>query len=65
MLDKTIGRIKNIKYNSDTKDMEVTLIVTDNKFKKKLLRDMALSGIIKIKGEQISFTSNTKSNTDG
>ena len=63
MLDKKIGHIKNIKYNPDTKDMEVILIITDNKFKKKLLRDMSLSGTIEIKGEQISFTGNKQDNS--
>ena len=63
MLDKNIGRIKNIKYNSETKDMEVTFVVTDNKFKKKLLRDMALSGVIEVKGEQISYTGNKEDNS--
>jgi len=63
MLDEKIGHIKNIKYNPDTKDMEVTLIITDNKFKKKLLRDMSLSGTIEIKGEQISFTGNKQDNS--
>ena len=34
MQDKNVGRIKNIQYNSETKEMEVTFIVTDSKFKK-------------------------------
>jgi hypothetical protein len=63
MLDKNIGYIKNIKYNSDTKDMEVTFVVIDNKFKKKLLRDMSLSGMIEVKGEQISYTGNKQDNS--
>ena len=63
MLDKNIGHIKNIKYNSDTKDMEITLVVTDSKFKKKLLRDMSLSGMIEVKGEQISYTGNKEDNS--
>ena len=63
MLDKNIGHIKNIKYNPDTKDMEVTFVVTDSKFKKKLLRDLSLSGVIEVKGEQISFTGNKQGNS--
>ena len=63
MQDKNVGRIKNIQYNSETKEMEVTFIVTDSKFKKKLLRDMSLSGSIEVKGEQISFTGNIEGNS--
>jgi len=63
MLNKNIGHIKNIKYNPDTKDMEVIFVVTDNKFKKKLIRDMSLSGSIEIKGEQISYTGNKRDNS--
>jgi hypothetical protein len=63
MLDKNIGYVKNIKYHPDTKDMEVTFVVTDNKFKKKLLRDMSLSGVIEVKGEQISYTGNKEDNS--
>jgi hypothetical protein len=63
MLNKNIGHIKNIKYNSDTRDMEVTFVVTDSKFKKKLIRDMSLSGMIEINGEQISYTGNKEDNS--
>jgi len=63
MLDKNVGYIKNMTYNPDTKDMEITFVVTDNKFKKKLLRDMSLSGVIEVKGEQISYTGNKEGNS--
>lgn len=62
MLDKNVGYIKNIKYNYENKDMEVTFVVTDNKFKKKLLRDMSLAGKLEVKGEQIYFTGNKEDN---
>ena len=62
MLDKNVGYIKNIRYNSENKNMEVTFAVTDNKFKKKLLRDMSLAGKIEVKGEQIYFTGNKEDN---
>ena len=38
-------------------------MVIDNKFKKKLLRDMSLSGSIEIKGEQIHYTGNKEDNS--
>ncbi len=61
--DKAVGHIKNIQFNPETKNMEVTFIVTDNKFKKKLLRDMSLAGTIEVKGEQILFTGNIEGNS--
>ena len=47
MLEKSVGKIKNIKYDPETNDMEIVVFVTDNKFKKKLLIDLSLSGQIK------------------
>lgn len=60
---KNIGRLKNIKYNSETGDMELTLIITDNKFKKKILRDLALDGQIEIDGQNIMYTGNIRGNS--
>jgi len=37
MKEEKVGTIKNIKYNNETNDMEITVIITDNKFKKKIL----------------------------
>ena len=62
MTPESVGRIKNIQFNPETKQMEVTFVVTDNKFKKKILRDMSLSGSIEVKGEQIYFTGNIEDN---
>jgi hypothetical protein len=45
--------------------MEIVIFVTDNKFKKKLLRDLSLSGQIKFEGDEILFTSNITNNIDG
>ena len=64
MLDKSVGRIKNIKYDSETNDMEIVIFITDNKFKKKLLRDLSLSGKIKFKGDEVLFTSNISDSID-
>jgi hypothetical protein len=65
MLDKSVGRIKNIKYDPETNDMEIVICVTDNKFKKKILRDLSLSGKIKFEGDEILFTSNITGSIDG
>ena len=63
MKKKNIGRIKNVKYNSDTKDMEITLVINDNKFKKRLLRDLSLSGELEIEGENVFYTGNIRGNS--
>tara|TARA_B100001029_G_C14877403_1_gene348022 strand:- start:468 stop:659 length:192 start_codon:yes stop_codon:yes gene_type:complete len=63
MNSENVGYIKNIQYNPDSKNMEVTFVVTDNKFKKKLLRDLSLSGIIEVSGDKISFTGNKEDNS--
>ena len=65
MLEKNVGKIKNIKYDPDTNDMEIVIFITDNKFKKKILRDLSLSGQIKFEGDVVSFTSNMSGNIDG
>ena len=36
MKERKVGKIKNISFNDDSGDMEITLIITDNKFKKKI-----------------------------
>jgi hypothetical protein len=58
MLDEKVGKIKNIKYESELDTLEITIVITDNKFKKKLLRDLALSGSIKFEGNEILYTGN-------
>ena len=65
MLEKNVGKIKNIKYDSETNDMEIVIFITDNKFKKKILRDLSLSGQIKFEGDEIFFTSNISGSIDG
>jgi hypothetical protein len=55
MNDKKVGRIKNFVYNQETRDLEITLIVEDNKFKKKILRDFSLAGKLKVDGEFIYY----------
>lgn len=60
MLEKNVGKIKNIKYDPETDSLEVLVSITDDKFKKKLLRDLSLSGKIKFKGDQIVYTGNKR-----
>ena len=65
MLEENVGKIKNIKYDPDTNDMEIIIFITDNKFKKKILRDLSLSGQIKFEGDTVFFTRNISGNIDG
>jgi hypothetical protein len=60
VLEKNVGKIKNIKYDPETDSLEVLVSITDDKFKKKLLRDLSLSGKIKFKGDQIVYTGNKR-----
>ena len=55
MKEKIIGKIKNFQFNTGTSDLEVTIIISDEKFKKQILRDFHLSGKLKIDGEYIKF----------
>lgn len=58
MKEHNVGRIKNISFNDDTNDMEITLIITDNKFKKKILRDFSLMGKLKFEEDQVIYITN-------
>ena len=60
MNKNTVGRIKNISINEDTGELNVLIVVTDSKFKKKLLRDLSLSGNIKFENDKVVFTGNKR-----
>jgi hypothetical protein len=55
MREKVIGKIKNIVFIPEKDDLEVTILITDPKFRKKLLRDLSLSGNLKVEGTQVIF----------
>ena len=55
MNNKIIGRIKNIRYDPDSKELEAVVVFLDEKFKKKLLRDLSLSGDITFEGKDVIF----------
>lgn len=57
MNEKVIGRIKNLVITPENGGLEVTILVTDPKFKKKLLRDLSLSGNLKVEGTDVIFVS--------
>ena len=56
-MKKTVARIKNIKYEELTKELEITIIVTDPKFRKKILRDLSLAGNLEFEGDSVVFIS--------
>lgn len=60
-----IGKIKNLKYCLETNEMEITVFITDNKFKKKLLRDLDLSGSLNISKDIITYNANNEDKRDG
>ena len=60
MLEQKVGRIKNIKINTETENLEVLVEITDAKFKKKLIRDLSLIGKISFKDDVIIYHSEEK-----
>jgi predicted nicotinamide N-methyase len=58
----TVGKIKNIKYNSETNDLEILIKVLDSKFKKKILRDLDLAGYIYFEGNELVYNENIEKN---
>ena len=50
-----VGKIKSIELNENTQQLELTIIVTDPKFKKKLLRDLSLSGNIAVENGKLVY----------
>ena len=55
MKSDLVGKIKNISYDPETNDLEVSIIIIDNKFKKKFLRDLSLSGRIEFKDDKVYY----------
>jgi len=56
-MKKRVGKIKSIKYAEESRDLEVTILITDPKFRKKLLRDLSLSGNLEFEGDKVMFIS--------
>lgn len=57
MTSQKVGRVKNVSINPETGDVELTIAITDSKFKKQLIRDLSLSGNLRIEGEALIFES--------
>lgn len=57
MKNNPVGKIKNIKINCETDELEFTVVVQNNKFKKQLLRDLNLAGQLLVEDGKIIFIS--------
>lgn len=55
MKNEQVGRIKNLQVNDETQELELTFIITDAKFKKKILRDLSLAGQLTIEKDILIF----------
>ncbi len=55
MKEKVVGKFKRITYDEETGEMDFTISVVDSKFKKKLLRELHLSGNLKVVGDTLVY----------
>lgn len=55
MNERSVGKIKNLKINTDNDSLEITVEITDAKFKKKIIRDLSLSGKIEFIGNKVIY----------
>lgn len=52
-MEQSIGRIMLVSYDSETKDMIITIKITDDKYKRQILRDFKGSEKLLIKGQEV------------
>jgi len=55
MKEETVGKIKNFSYNSEDDVLEVTITIINKKYQKKFLRDLFLSGHVKMVGDKLVY----------
>lgn len=55
MKHREVGKIKNIKIDEETQVLELTIVIVDPKFKKKILRDLSLSGNLIVEDNRVIF----------
>jgi len=63
-MKNNVGKIKSISFDEENKDLEITIVITDSKFKKKLLRDLSLSGNISIEDGKLIYIENEEYNAE-
>lgn len=54
---KKIGKIKNLKLNKNTQELELTILITDSIFKRTILRNLSLSGKLTIEEDHLVLIS--------
>ena len=57
MKEKEVGKIKSFRYDTNTDDLEITIRITDPKFRKKIMRDFSLAGKLKVKEDIVLYNS--------
>lgn len=57
MKEKEVGKIKSFSYDTVSNNLEITIRVTDSKFKKKILRDFSLAGKLKVEDDIVLYNS--------
>tara|TARA_B100001094_G_C18196186_1_gene811203 strand:- start:11834 stop:12019 length:186 start_codon:yes stop_codon:yes gene_type:complete len=57
MKEKEVGKIKSFKYDTNTDDLEITIKITDPKFRKKIMRDFSLAGKLKVEEDIVLYNS--------
>jgi hypothetical protein len=66
MVQRRVGKIKNIQYNSETDELDVTFSIEDSSLKKSLLRKFYLKKNLKIEGDYLVLNEdNTTDNCEG
>lgn len=60
MNEKSVGKILNITYDTETKTMRVVIDITDENFKEELLRNYELQDKITFKGEDVMWVASSK-----
>ena len=56
MKKENVGKIKNISISSDDGSLEILISINDEKFKKKLLRNLSLDGKLEFHGDELVYT---------
>lgn len=64
MKSTKVGKIKSIEFDELSKNLEFTVVVLDSSFKKKLLRDLSLSGNLTVEDGKYIYISNEEEQTD-
>lgn len=57
MKEKEVGKIKSFRYDTNTDDLEITIRITDPKFRKKIMRDFSLAGKLKVEEDIVLYNS--------